>query len=140
MIKLKTNKGITLITLVTTVVILLILAGAIVSKTSSSISQNSYNNLVADIKKLRDEVTIYYSRYNDIPKTDRANGSININEKEYFEIDFTKLNGVSLNFGKENGQNANLAENPDVYVIDSNLNIYYLKGVLVDETEYHNID
>lgn len=99
MIKIKSKKGITLVSLIMTVIILLILSTITVITINPSNNLGSYNKMLADISLLRDKVLIYYNKYEEIPKTTR---SIKLfeSEIEYWEIDLNKLGGITLNFGK----------------------------------------
>ncbi len=94
-IKRNSNKGITLVSLVITVIILLILTGTIIYDLNLSNSAGELNNMVADINLLKDEILIYYNKYQEIPKTERT---INVNGVEYYEIDLSKLDNITLNY------------------------------------------
>ena len=137
MINIKSNRGITIVSLVIVIIVLLILTGSILRGINVSNTTNSYNNLLADIKKLKDESLLYFNRYGEIPKTGRR---ITIDSVEYNEIDLSKLNSITLNFGKDYKKEETLVMSSDVYVIDSSLNIYYLKGIQYDGETYHFID
>ena len=101
--RINSNKGITIISLVMTIVLLLILTGA--SIYSINVSNNGsyyYNKMVADINLLNDKVLVYYNKYNEIPKTSRT---IVINGTTYWEIDLSKLDNITLNYGKQYRRN-----------------------------------
>ncbi len=135
MIKIKSQKGITMVSLIITIIILLILSGTAIHNLNLSNGVARYNNMVADIKLLNDKTLVYYNKYGEIPKTDK--NSININNEEYYELNISKLEGITLNYGKEYGQEGDLTTSSDIYVINSNLNIYYLKGVEKTGEIYH---
>lgn len=135
MINIKSQKGITMVSLVIAIVVLLILSGTAIYNLNLSNGTGRYNNMVADIKLLSDKTLVYYNKYGEIPKTDK--NSININNEEYYELDISKLEGITLNYGKEYGQEGTLTTSSDVYVINSNLNIYYLKGIEKSGEIYH---
>lgn len=135
MINIKSKKGITIVSLVIAIVILLILSGTTIYNLNLSNGVSRYNNMIADIKLLNDKALIYFNKYGEIPKTDRK---IEIkNNEEYYEVDLSKLEGITLNYGKDYGQEGNLTNSSDVYVINSNLNVYYLKGVEKAGEMYH---
>ncbi len=134
MINLKTNKGITIISLVITIVILTILTGTVISNMKVSNGADNYNKMVADVRLLKDKALIYYNKYGEIPKTNR---SINIDGEDYYEIDLSKLDDVTLNFGKDHAKEGNLTNSSDAYVINNSLNVYYLKGVQNSGQMYH---
>lgn len=136
MINLKgnSNRGITIVSLVITVIILLILSGTAIYNLNLSSGAGRLNNMVADIKLLKDEILLYYNKYQEIPTTERKT---NINGTEYYEIDLSKLDNITLNFGEDYGKTDNLTDSSDVYLVDSNLNIYYLKGIENSGEVYH---
>lgn len=137
MIKKKINceKGITIVALIITVIVLLILAGIIVENIDSSSKVSGYNNMVADIRLLEDKLLIYFNKYGEIPKTTR---SININTKDYYEIDLSKLDNITLNYGKKYGETDELVINKsDVYVVNDALEVYYIQGMNLDGLRYY---
>ncbi len=135
MINIKSKKGITLVSLVITVIVLLILSGVTISSINLSNGTGSYNNMVADIKLLNDKILVYYNKYGEIPKTNRI---INIDETEYHEIDLSKLEDLTLNYGDDYGEKGVLKSTADAYVINSNLHIYYLKGIKKSGEVFHS--
>ena len=126
MIRIKSNKGITLVALISTVIILLILSGVTITGINNSNGVGRYNNMVADIKLLKDKCLVYFNKYGEIPKTENI---VTIDDIDYYEIDLSKLDNITLNYGKEYNKAENLSNSSDVYVINSNLDIYYLKGI-----------
>lgn len=94
----KNSKGITIIALVVTVVILLILTGTVIYNSNLSKSNYKYNKMVADLDILSDKIFDYYKKYNELPRTERT---IEIGEVRYREIDLSKLDNLTLNFGKD---------------------------------------
>ncbi len=129
MIKPKSDKGITIVSLVVTVIILLILSGTAIYNINLSSGVGKYNNMIADIKLLKDKVLVYYNKYGEIPSTDK---SININGIEYYEIDLKELDDITLNYGNDYGK-----DGEDVYLVNSDLNIYYLAGIEKSGEIYH---
>ena len=124
MIKLNSKKGITIISLVISIVVLLILSATAITSINSSDNIVDHGNVDTDIKLLKDKVLIYYNKYEEIPVTDR---SIQKDGIDYYEIDLSKLEGITLKYGIEYGKNETLTTSSDVYVIDSNLNISYIR-------------
>ena len=96
----KNEKGITLMVLVTTIIILLILSGITIYGINLASGKEYKDKMFADIAALKDSVMLYYNKYGEIPKTNR---SIELFEQkiEYWEIDLSKLDGITLNFGRE---------------------------------------
>ena len=134
MINIKENKGITLAVLVTTIVIILILTGTVVYNFSMSYEKSYYNKMVSDIGLLNDKILVYYNKYEQIPVTNR---SITIDGIVYNEIDLSKLDNITLNYGDDYGEAATIRNSSDVYLIDKNLNIYYVKGIEKSGEIYH---
>ena len=100
--KISSNRGITVISLVVTVILLLILTGAGIYSINMSNNRAYYNKMLADINLLNDKVLVYYNKYNEIPKTSRT---IVINGTTYWEIDLSKLDNITLNYGKQYRKN-----------------------------------
>ena len=71
--------------------------------------------MVSDIKLLKDKILVYYNKYAEIPKTDRE---ITIDGTLYYEIDLSKIEGLTLNYGNEYGETIILSNSSDVYVAD----------------------
>lgn len=121
MINKKAEKGITIVALIITVVILLILTGVTINSISNSNKIVPYNNMSADITLLEEKALSYYSKYKEVP---RKESSRNIEGIQYYEIDLSKLENVTLNYGMKAKGDEN-----DIYLINDNLKVYYLKGV-----------
>ena len=127
--KIKSNKGITMVALVTTIIIMLILLGVSINGINISNNAVPYNNMGADITLLEEKLLLYYNRYKEIPKTEIVK---QIDGVQYYEIDLSKLKNITLNYGiKYNG------DEEDIYLVNDNLKVYYLKGVQKSGTMYH---
>lgn len=127
MINIKSRKGITMVSLVIAIVILLILSGTAIYNMNLSNGVSRYNNMVADIKLLNDKILVYYNKYGEIPKIEGG-----IIKDSYYEIDLSKLENITLNYGtKGNG------DNNDIYLVNDNLEVYYLKGIEKTGTIHH---
>ena len=135
--KLTNQNAITLIALVITVIILLILTTTVIISTENSDSRARLNKMFADINMLEEKVLVYYNKNGEIPKTSR---SIGLFEPEitYWEIDLSKLEGITLNYGKGYGSQGELEFNvTDVYVINENFEIVYLRGMKHNGKTYY---
>ena len=138
--RLKTNKGITLVALVITVAVLLILSAVIAVNLNTSKNKTAYNKLATDIDILEEKILIYYNKNAEIPKTNR---SINLFEPAttYWEIDLSKLNGLTLNYGRDFGGEGELEfDVSDVYVINDKHEIVNLLGIEYKGVKYYKID
>lgn len=134
MINIKSKKGITIVGLIITIVILLILSSTIIYNLNSSNKVAGYNNMIADIKLLEDKILVYFNKYGEIPKTSRK---ININNIDYYEIDLSKLNNVTLNYGQDYNDGTELTDTTDIYLVNDSLDVYFLKGINLSGTRYH---
>lgn len=124
------QKGITLISLIMTVIILLILSTITISSIRSSNNVAPYNNMIADITLLEDKILVYYNKYGEIPKETDSNQTIN--GTVYHKIDLSKLENITLNYGiKTDG------DETDIYLVNENLEVYYLKGIEKSGTIHH---
>jgi len=142
MINIKSKKGITLITLVITVIVLLILSGTVIYNSKSTNDVGKYNNMVADIELLNDKILVYYNKYGEVPVTKRVweRNVEGVGNVKYYEVDLAKLENLTLHYGKDYGKTEELTEESDVYLVNSNLHVYYLKGVESKGETYHFVD
>lgn len=147
--KLKGNKGITHVTLILAIVIMLIISSILIYSVSTATRTKALNGMYNDINALTNKIQIYYSKYGEIPiiKEQYTNVTnvnlINQNDNDkYYVIDLELLENIKLSYGKDYSkykQSAN-AELTDIYVInEQSHNIYYIKGVQVDEITYYTI-
>ena len=82
MIKIKGNKGITLVSLVVAIIILLILSGITIRNFRLSNEKSYYNKMISDINQLNDKIVVYYNKYEEIPIVKNSNQIIE--DKVYF--------------------------------------------------------
>lgn len=147
--KLKENKGITLVTLILAIVIMLIISSILIYNADTATKTKALNSMYNDINSLTNKIQIYYSKYEEIPiiKEEYTNVDsikyINQNDNDkYYVIDLEALENVTLSYGNDyskykEGANSELT---DIYVInEQSHNIYYIKGVQVDEITYYTI-
>lgn len=149
----KSNKGISLLSLVITIVIMTIIASVAINKSSDRLEINNINKMINDIELLEDKVSNYYLKYNVIPVVRDQNNNnqpieyeystllfdTDINDdKVYYILDLAAMDGITLNYGQEGFENINQSD--DVYVINNKThNIYYVKGIELDEIFYHSL-
>ena len=103
---LKSNNGITLITLVITIVVMLILSFTISINANDYIERTKKTNLDTDLQRLQEKVEIYYSKNKEIPVLNKYTNVAMLEKKEndnekYYVIDLDKLEGIELNYGKD---------------------------------------
>lgn len=147
----KSNKGITLSSLIITIVLMMILASSVVYISLDRFEINNVNKMITDIELLKDKVSNYYLKYGELPvirdssstpikyskainfKTNSADGT------DYYILDLEAMDGITLNYG-ENGF-LNLNGSTDVYIINGKSHtIYYVKGIEVDGQLHHYIN
>lgn len=139
---LKSNKGITLITLSLTIVIMLILTFTLNVNVNTYTKRKQKTNLETDIIKLKEEISHYYSENKSLPIINKYTNvemlEKNINDNEnYYIIDLSKISELDLNYGKDYSIIENKEEiiNDllDIYIINEQSHtIYYPKGIEYD--------
>lgn len=123
------QKGITIITLIVTIVVMLILSTIIITDTYTGTDYKRYKLMCADVELLEDKVLIYYNKYGEIPKGVDTNAPEGLeNGHDFYELDISKLENLTLNYGQEE----------DKFIIDSQtLEIYYQNGIEFNGTIYY---
>jgi type II secretory pathway pseudopilin PulG len=135
---LSSKKGITLAALTITVMLFLVILSSITYSSMSSLYMKRLNNMYSDISSLQDKIDLYYlengvfpSDGTTISKNSRecvnvANG-INPNDGDiYYKVDTSKLEGLTLNNGKDT----------DMYYVNAETHtVYYEKGAQVSATD-----
>lgn len=153
----KRERGITLVSLIITIILMLIISSTVISMSFDRFEINNVKKMQNDIEQLNDMVSIYYLKYGDLPVIRRNSGPLSINASsftflkseeiadEYYIIDLTVMEGISLNYGEDGFKfidEADLSrEIWDVYIINSRTHtIYYVKGVELKGQTYHYIN
>lgn len=133
---LKLQKGVTLLSLVITIVVILILTSTVIFQVNDTTQANRLNDLYADINLLEDKILVYYNNYSEIPVVENQSeisvipqGIEREDTDKFYEIDLTKLQGITLKYG-------NKTDEKDIYIVNNrNLKVYYLKGIEVKRTK-----
>ena len=152
--KIKNNKGITLISLGITVIILLILVNVIVYNVIKSMELVDVEKLNSDISNLRGKASNFYSEFGEIPintnyeytnitKLKDIKGANDIGK--FYILDLSAIENLTLNYGKdfekykeilsdvnvnEESKESEINKLTDIYVINEvSHNIFYIKGV-----------
>ncbi len=146
---LKSNNGITLITLVITIVVMLILSFTISINANDYIERTKKTNLDTDLQRLQEKVEIYYSKNKEIPVLNKYTNVAMLEKKEndnenYYVIDLDKLEGIELNYGKDFEKakqiEGEISDLLDIYIINEESHvIYYPKGVKFDNKIYYTL-
>ncbi len=157
--KLKSEKGITLATLVITIVILLMISTPIVVNFTNIGTVKKYTSFKDDIDVLRESIDIVYRDNSDLssigPEYDGSlsmledmQGTIKVkNENDndkYYVINLKQLNEklkVKINKLNYGARNINIADNSqDVYIINErSKTIYYVRGIEYKGIVYHRL-
>lgn len=161
--KLRKNKGVTLYILCATVAVLIVITGIMVTYSQDYVALNKVNDLCNDIEAINVAVSDYYLKNNDLPIfeheyvkdsselsklfTEEGTQKIVINpddKGEYYVIDLSKLDNLTLKFGKsykhwEN--NSSSADYKDLYIINKVTHqVYYAQGVAYNGNVYFTDD
>ena len=163
--KLKNEKGITLIVLTITIIVILIVTSITIYNSNNQLAIKKVNNLYSDLESISTKVTAYYLENDTLPVYDNeyessksdfktlidTNGAednvINPNDGEtYHVIDLSKLDNLTLNYGLEykdwkEDQTPSPTEYQDLYIInDMTHQIYYPKGIKLRQNVYFTRD
>lgn len=149
----KRCKGISMISLTVAVCILLILSSMLIYNAESGIKIKKLEMMKRDIELLDGKINSYYAKYDDIPVgieytntslLDKIKLSGQIEQEDndiYYVIDLNKLDGITLNYGKEFSNinsEADIANNDDIYIInEQSHSIYYVRGIEMDNAWYY---
>lgn len=162
---LKQEKGISLMSLAVAIIILVIITNILVYRAKDNVYIKNLTNMYNDISNLREKISNYYETYGGIPakvkyenkqEIEKLKGAniigANDNENEYYVIELSALEGLTLNFGREyetiknmgtitqDGQ-AMVNSLKDIYIINKNShNIFYVAGVSGGDGKYYYTD
>ena len=153
--KIKQQKGVTLIILAVTITVMLILLGTIASQLKGTKDIEKYANMQADIIRINEKINTYYiqngilpvrNKYNDVQMLKNIK---NPNDNEnYYVIDLSKIELNELELGIKGFLDVRKINIDipieqshgirDVYIINEQSHtVYYPQGVIVgDATEY----
>ena len=164
MMKLKNNRGVTLVILTITVTVLLIVTSITIYNATNHLAIRNLNHLYADLDSIGTKVSDYYLTNHSLPvyydnayfdtkeqlKTlFKANGGtgeeINPNDDgPYYVLNLSRLENLTLNFGRtyENWtDNSSYQDNQDLYIINGVTHqIYYPQGITYRDTVYFTMD
>lgn len=130
--RIRENKGITMVALVVTIVILLILSSVVIIEMNTGDKFKDYQYMKADIEVIKDRVHSYRFKNVDsiptkgsvLPSVDLSGQASGRDNSNYYEVDLEKLGNITLNYGKGN------STDKDIYIInEKSQEVYYLKGI-----------
>lgn len=150
---LKSEKGVSLISLGVAIIIMMIITSMLIYSTKDTMQVSKLNKMYDDISNLTDKVSAYYAQYGDIPIKNKITEipkgieslmGANDQEGEFYVLDLKSIDGLTLNYGQdykeiqESNSNYDISEKNDVYIINNRShNIFYLKGITVDQKNYY---
>ena len=150
---LKSEKGVSLISLGVAIIIMMIITSMLIYSTKDTMQVSKLNKMYDDISNLTDKVSAYYAQYGDIPIKNKITEipkgieslmGANDQEGEFYVLDLKSIDGLTLNYGQdykeiqESNRNYDISEKNDVYIINNRShNIFYLKGITVDQKNYY---
>lgn len=128
--RVKKEKGITVAALTITVIVLLIVTATMIINVNARYQAQKLDRLSSDLQLLEDKVWLYYTEHGEYPR--KLNSSGEENGQEY-EIDLSKLSGLTLNYG------SGIEGEEDVYTINiRNGLVSYKKGIEYKGKVYHS--
>ena len=143
-LKIKSEKGFTLATLVITVILLIIITVIMARQSYTSMAISKLSKLQNDIEQLNDRIAAYYVKNDKLP-VDTSNpinkpelyGVLNdMSSKDgntYYKLELNMLDNLSLNYGKNSADG-------DYYLINEESHVvYYYAGIEYDGEEYHTV-
>lgn len=142
----KNNKGVTLVALVITIIVILIITGITTYNATNELTVKYLNNLYSDIDSISTKISDYYLTNGNLPVYDKVyslNDLKQVNRyiefskdpndsDKYYVINLSKLDNLTLNYGRDylEWANKDIEENSDVYIINIRTHhIYYAKGI-----------
>lgn len=145
----KSEKGITLLSLVIVIALMTIISSTVVYMSLDRFEINNLRKMFIDIELLQDKVSNYYLKYGALPilrdpnNTEIEYGKQNLNfntnsadDDAYYILDLEAMEGISLNYGKEGFKHPNTSK--DIYIINRKSHtIYYVRGVELDGDKYY---
>ena len=128
--KIRSNKGITLVTLVITIIVILILTTVTITSTYTGSDFKRYKLMCSDVELLEDKILYFYREYGELPiGNEVTNVPTEIeNGHTFYEVNINKLKNITLNYG----------DAEDIYIVDSEtFEVYYLNGIEYEDVIYY---
>lgn len=150
--KMKSARGISLVSLVITTIVLILLANVIIYNVRDELRLGKLENMQNDIENLRDKISSYYAQNGKIPASleytnvnDIKNAGViskEVDTGEFFVIDLSALENLTLNYGRDfekvKDNSGDVNSYTDLYIInEASHNIFYVAGITVDNENYY---
>lgn len=152
---LKNNKGVTLLILCIMIVVIIIISDITITEGLGLLNIKNVNKMVSDIEIISTGISNYYLKNNELPLLgkycdnkdfliDLFNGEEYINQSdsgEYYVIDLSKLDNLTLNYGRDYEKWTSNADNEkykDLYIINEVTHqVYYVDGITLKGEKYY---
>lgn len=160
---LRSEKGISITSLAIAVFIMLVIASVLIYNSSSQRGVKELNDMYNDIYLLKDKILSYEQQNGELPVLSSKNIVAGMDEPIlytnisfltadvrnvyddalYYIIDLSKLENMTLSFGKSfekfQYKVENIHSDTDLYIINnSSRQIYYVEGITLYEKNYNN--
>lgn len=154
--KIKSARGISLVSLVIATIVLITLANVIIYNVKDNLKVGNLKGMQNDISNLRDKISSYYAQNGKIPASItytnmnhiRTAGVISdaVDTGNFLVIDLSALENLTLNYGKdyekikglENLTTQDAEKYTDIYIInETSHNVFYVAGITIDNETYY---
>lgn len=126
--KMKSENGVTIIALITTLMIMALIVGTTIYNSKKSFEIKDLTNLYSDIEMLEDRVKVYYAENNEFPIIETE--TTTVNEKTVYKMDFTNITNIN---GLHN-------EKSKFYIDTTTGKVYLADGVEYEGNKYYTIE
>ena len=152
----KSEKGISLVSLAIAITILVILTNAVIYNMSRNLKIDNLKFLQNDIDNLRNKISSYYAENGKIPAKLKYTNvehlknagiiSETVDTGDFLVIDLSAIENLTLNFGEDFEKIKNLEtltdeqakEYTDLYIInEASHNIFFVEGIKLDSEIYY---
>ena len=139
--KVRSEKGISMVTLVITIVLIIILASIIIYNSRTNINVEKLDKMYADLQTLQDKVDLYYAKTGELPISSNPSDKIQSEDGKIFGIDQAESDGdiyskINLSLISDD---LKLNYSTDYYVNDESHIVYSADGVNIDGHSYHRL-
>ena len=149
--KFKSEKGVSLISLIVTIVVLLIVTNILIYNLKGNLKLGNLKNMQNDISNLSQKISAYYAKNGEIPinqeykNTEDLNSIIGATDTgKFYIIDLSALENLTLNYGEDykkindESTEVQISGYTDLYIInEASHNIFYVEGIRVDDDIYY---
>ena len=150
--KIKSDRGISLISLVITIMVMMILANIIIYNVKDDLKLGNLTKMQNDIDILREKVSTYYTQNGKIPATInytniepmKKAGVISevVDTGDFLVIDLSAIENLTLNNGKDfekvKADPENADSYTDLYIInETSHNVFYVAGITVNGDTFY---